>query len=144
VFSKGGEQGLSAEALTTQGRVLSKRGNFVESVNTLRRAADLAEEAGAVEDAGRALLSLMEEHADRLNEHELNERPRCKQRGRSFLNTILLCYIRLLNKRIPALETWILDKIRRRKKYSSGQTHSLIGTAGPPVGRICPLRLMFL
>jgi tetratricopeptide (TPR) repeat protein len=42
VLSKGGEQGLLAEALTTQGRILSKRGNFIESVNTLRRAADLA------------------------------------------------------------------------------------------------------
>jgi len=73
VLSKGGEQGALAEALTTQGRVLSRRGNFIESANTLRRAADLAEEAGAVEDAGRALLSLMEEHADRINEHELLE-----------------------------------------------------------------------
>jgi CheY-like chemotaxis protein len=73
VLSKGGEQGLLAEALTTQGRILSKIGNFIESVNTLRRAADLAEHAGAVEDAGRALLSLMEEHADRIAEHELLE-----------------------------------------------------------------------
>jgi CheY-like chemotaxis protein len=73
VLSKGGEQGLLAEALTTQGRVLSKLGNFIESVNTLRRAADIAEQAGAVEDAGRALLSLMEEHAGRLNEYELLE-----------------------------------------------------------------------
>ncbi|MCA1566624.1 MAG: response regulator [Acidobacteria bacterium] len=71
VLSKGGEQGLFAEALTTQGRVLSRLGNFVESLNTLRRAADLAEQAGAVEDAGRALLSLMEEHPDRIDEHEL-------------------------------------------------------------------------
>lgn len=71
VLSKGGEQGLLAEALTTQGCILSRLGNFVESVNTLRRAADLAEEAGAVEDAGRALLSLMKEHADRITEHEL-------------------------------------------------------------------------
>ncbi|HYG10208.1 MAG TPA: tetratricopeptide repeat protein [Pyrinomonadaceae bacterium] len=73
VLSTGGEQGLLAEALMTYGRVLSRLGNFVESVTTLRRAADLAEEAGAVEDAGRALLSLMEEHADRLAEHELLE-----------------------------------------------------------------------
>jgi CheY-like chemotaxis protein len=71
VLSKGGEQGLLAEALTTQGHVLSKLGNFVESLNTLRRAADLAEQAGAVEDAGRALLSLMEEHATRITEYEL-------------------------------------------------------------------------
>jgi CheY-like chemotaxis protein len=71
VLSKGGEQGLLAEALTTQGRVLSKLGNFVESLNTLRRAADLAEQAGAVEDAGHALLALMEEHAERVTEYEL-------------------------------------------------------------------------
>ena len=73
VLSKGGEQGLLAEALTTQGCILSKRGNFIESLHTLRRAADLGEQAGAVEDAGRALLSLIEEHADRLNEPELLE-----------------------------------------------------------------------
>jgi CheY-like chemotaxis protein len=73
VLSKGDEQGALAEALTTQGRVLSKLGNFVESLNTLRRAADLAEEAGAVEDAGRALLSLIEEHGERIDEHELLE-----------------------------------------------------------------------
>jgi CheY-like chemotaxis protein len=73
VLSKGGEQGLLAEALTTQGRILSKFGNFNESLNTLRRAADLAEEAGAVEEAGRALLSLIEEHAERITEDELLE-----------------------------------------------------------------------
>jgi CheY-like chemotaxis protein/tetratricopeptide (TPR) repeat protein len=71
VLSKGDEQGLLAEALTTQGRILSKLGNFVKSLNMLRRAADLAEQIGAVEDAGRALLSLMEEHAERITEHEL-------------------------------------------------------------------------
>ncbi|MDQ1591713.1 MAG: two-component system, OmpR family, response regulator MprA [Pyrinomonadaceae bacterium] len=73
VLSKGGEQGLLAEALTTQGRVLSKLGNFVESLDTLRRAANLAEQAGAVEDAGHALISLMEEHADRITEDDLLE-----------------------------------------------------------------------
>jgi CheY-like chemotaxis protein len=73
VVSKGGEQGLLAEALTTQGRVLSKLGNFVESVNTLRRAADVAEQAGALEDAGKALLVLMEEHGERVGEQELLE-----------------------------------------------------------------------
>jgi CheY-like chemotaxis protein/predicted negative regulator of RcsB-dependent stress response len=73
VLSTGGEHGILAEALTTQSRVLSRLGNFIESRSTLRRAADLAEQAGAVEDAGRALLSLIEEHAERLDEHELLE-----------------------------------------------------------------------
>ncbi|HYP00398.1 MAG TPA: tetratricopeptide repeat protein [Pyrinomonadaceae bacterium] len=73
VLSTGGEQGLLAEALTTQGRILSKIGNFVESLDTLRSAADLGEQAGAVEDAGRALLTLIEEHAERISEHDMLE-----------------------------------------------------------------------
>lgn len=72
-LEKGGEQALLAEALTTQGRALAGAGIFVESLAALRRAARLAEEVGAVEDAGLALLTLMEEHADRLDERELLE-----------------------------------------------------------------------
>lgn len=73
VLSRGGERGLYAEALTTQGRVLAKLGSFPESRNTLRKAANIAEAAGAVEDAGRALLVLIEEHGERINERELLE-----------------------------------------------------------------------
>lgn len=73
VLEKGGEQGVLAEALTTKGYVLSKLGNFTDSLSTLRQAADLAEQVGAVEDAGRALLTLIEEHADRITEYELLE-----------------------------------------------------------------------
>jgi CheY-like chemotaxis protein len=73
VLSRGGEQGLYAEALTTQGRVLAKLGRFRESRDTLRKAADIAEAAGAVEDAGRALLVLIEEHGELIAERELLE-----------------------------------------------------------------------
>ena len=73
VLAKGGEQGLYAEALTTQGLVLAKLGNFPESRNTLRKAANVAEAAGAVEDAGRALLVLLEEHGERIDEREFLE-----------------------------------------------------------------------
>jgi CheY-like chemotaxis protein len=73
VLAKGGESGLYAEALTTQGRVLAKLGNFPESRNTLRKAANVAEVAGAVEDAGRALLTLIEEHGERITERDLLE-----------------------------------------------------------------------
>ena len=73
VLARGGELGLYAEALTTQGRVLAKLGNFPESRNTLRKAANVAETAGALEDAGRALLVLIEEHGDALAEREFLE-----------------------------------------------------------------------
>jgi CheY-like chemotaxis protein len=62
---------LLAEALTTQGRVLARLGNFVGSQQLLRRATDLAEQVGAVEDAGRALLSLIEEHSSLITERDL-------------------------------------------------------------------------
>jgi CheY-like chemotaxis protein/Tfp pilus assembly protein PilF len=72
-LSKGGEQGLLAEALTTQGRVHACLGDFSNSEKAFRQAADLAEAAGAVEDAGRALLALIEEHCDRMTEPEMLE-----------------------------------------------------------------------
>ena len=71
ILERGGEQALLAEALTTQSRVLATLGNFPESQHRVKRAADLAEQAGAVEDAGRALLTFIEEHADRIPEYEL-------------------------------------------------------------------------
>ncbi|MFL6208940.1 MAG: response regulator [Pyrinomonadaceae bacterium] len=70
-LSKGGEQGLLAEALTTQGRVLARLNDSAASQDKFRQAADLAEQAGAVEDAGRALLALIEEHGEWLAEPEL-------------------------------------------------------------------------
>lgn len=73
VLAKGGEQGPYVEALTTQGLVLAKLGDFPESRNTLRKAANVAEAAGAVEDAGRALLMLIEEHGERISEREFLE-----------------------------------------------------------------------
>jgi two-component system, chemotaxis family, chemotaxis protein CheY len=81
-LEKGGEQALLAQALTTRGRTLAKLGNFSEALSTLRHAADLAEQSGAVEDAGIALLTLIEEHGDRITEYELLE---TYQRANSLL-----------------------------------------------------------
>jgi len=72
-LSKGGEQASLAEALTTQGRVLACLNDFVGSQNKFLQAADVAEQAGALEHAGKALLTLIEEHADWLAESALLE-----------------------------------------------------------------------
>jgi CheY-like chemotaxis protein len=109
VLESGGEQALLAEALTTQGRVLAQLGNFVGSQNTLRRAADLAEQAGAVEDAGRALLSLIEEHGDLIPERNLLE---SYQRANNLLKDtqdaetiarLRACSSRIVSARLVAL-----------------------------------------
>jgi len=109
VLAKGGEQSLYAEALTTQGRVLAKLGNFPESRNTLRKAAGIAEAAGAVEDAGRALLVLLEEHGASLNEREFLESYRRADKllaGTQDAETIArlrACAARVVDARLAAL-----------------------------------------
>jgi CheY-like chemotaxis protein len=61
VLERGGEQSLLAEALTTLGTALARGGGRERAKEVLVRAADLAEEAGDVEGAGQAVLTLIEE-----------------------------------------------------------------------------------
>ena len=61
-FEKGGESALLADALTVQGVVWARLGAFDASVNVLRRALRVAQDAGAPTSAGHAALTLIEEH----------------------------------------------------------------------------------
>ena len=60
-LEKGGEQSVLAEALTTFGIVLARRGRHAGSRATLERALEIARTSGDPEGAGRAALSIMEE-----------------------------------------------------------------------------------
>jgi two-component system, chemotaxis family, chemotaxis protein CheY len=115
-LEKGGEQGLLAQALTTQGRILTQLGHFKEALHALRRAADLAEAAGASEDAGIALLTLLEEHADRISEYELLQ---TYQRANNLLGEIqdaeTSARLRALASRIMSAR---LDAIQPRRGRS--------------------------
>jgi len=72
-FEKGNESALLADALTIQGVVWSRLGGFDSSINILRRAIKVAENSGALTQAGFAALTLIEEHGAtrRLPESEL-------------------------------------------------------------------------
>ncbi len=72
-LEKGGEQSLLAEALTTQGVVMAKLGRFDQSYALLQRAMDVSQQAGALENAGRAALALLEEHVERMRNEERRE-----------------------------------------------------------------------
>ena len=61
-FEQGEEAALLAGALTVQGVVWARLGDFENSVEALRRAAAEAEGVGAHAQAGLALLALIEEH----------------------------------------------------------------------------------
>jgi tetratricopeptide (TPR) repeat protein len=61
-LEKGDESGPLADALTLQGVIWARLGAHQSSVNILRHAAEVAESAGALTSAGKAVLALIEEH----------------------------------------------------------------------------------
>ncbi|MDT5269045.1 MAG: hypothetical protein QOH49_1231 [Acidobacteriota bacterium] len=61
----GGAAALLSEALTTQGVAWARLGRNDDSVGVLQRALKVAEEAGALSNAGLAALTLIEEHGTR-------------------------------------------------------------------------------
>lgn len=71
IFEKGGEQALLADALTIRGTVEARLKDYDRSLNTFNRALNTADNAGALSNAGRAALSMIEEHGERLSERKL-------------------------------------------------------------------------
>jgi tetratricopeptide (TPR) repeat protein len=61
-LEKGDESALLADALTLQGVIWARLWVYDASINVLRRAAEVAEGAGALTNAGLAVLTLIEEH----------------------------------------------------------------------------------
>lgn len=72
-FEQGGESALLADALAVQGVVWARLGAHEGSLNILRQAMKVAQDAGALTQAGHAALTLIEEHGAtwRLEEPEL-------------------------------------------------------------------------
>ena len=61
-LERGGELALLADALTVQGVARARLGDCEGSLDVLRRAVSVAEEAGALSNAALAALTLIEEH----------------------------------------------------------------------------------
>jgi CheY-like chemotaxis protein/tetratricopeptide (TPR) repeat protein len=70
-LERGGEQALLAEAVTTQGLVSARMGNYLRSKVLLDRAVEIAASAGDFESAGRAKLCIIEELAEQIPSTEL-------------------------------------------------------------------------
>jgi tetratricopeptide (TPR) repeat protein len=82
-FEKGGESALLSDALIIKGTVQARLGDDKESLHTFRRAIRIAKNAGALSNAGRAAVSMIEEHNSRLSDAELF---RVYQRADQFLS----------------------------------------------------------
>ena len=65
-FEIGGEQSCLADALTIQATVMARLGDNQNSLSVFQRAVEVAATAGALENAGHASLSLIEEHGAEL------------------------------------------------------------------------------
>ncbi len=61
-FEQGGESALLADALAVQGTVWARLGAHEASLNILRQAVKVAQDSGALTQAGHAALTLIEEH----------------------------------------------------------------------------------
>jgi CheY-like chemotaxis protein/tetratricopeptide (TPR) repeat protein len=72
ILEKGGEQSLLAEALTTHGLTLARAGSHKLARLTLQRAVEVAQNAGDLEAAGLAALTILEELAEHLQAHDLS------------------------------------------------------------------------
>lgn len=70
-LERGGEQSLLAEALTTHGIALARGGNMRVALPTLQRAVEVADNAGDIESAGLAALTILEELGKYLPTDEL-------------------------------------------------------------------------
>lgn len=74
-FEAGGASGLLADALTVQGLARARMGAHEGSIDILRRAMKVAQNSGALTQAGHAALTMIEEHgaARLLSESELTK-----------------------------------------------------------------------
>jgi tetratricopeptide (TPR) repeat protein len=81
-FEKGGESALLADALIIKGTVQARLGDEKESLHTFRSAIRIAKNAGALSNAGRAAVAMIEEHSSSLSDAELF---RLYQRADQFL-----------------------------------------------------------
>jgi CheY-like chemotaxis protein len=72
VLERGGQQSLLAEALTTHGIVLARAGSHGVARLTLQRAVEVAQNAGDLETAGLAALTLIEELSEQMPAQDLS------------------------------------------------------------------------
>ena len=71
MLEKGDERSVLAEALRTHGTALARLGRFAESRLTLQHAMDVAHDTGALDDAGLAALTMIEELGESLTVGEM-------------------------------------------------------------------------
>lgn len=131
-LEKGGEHSLLAEALSTHGIALARLRDLDRAQSTLERAIDVAEQAGDLESAGQAALTMIEQVGVHLSNNDLTatvDRARVlleNNQDNSTLKRLVKCACRVLllvhgSPRFPASVDWsnffIKDEVLRYEAH---------------------------
>jgi two-component system chemotaxis response regulator CheY len=147
-LEKGGEQSLLAESLTTHGTALVRLGRHEQARASLWRAVEVAEQAGDLESAGQAALTIIEKLDSHLSPEDLTatyERAAellAKSQNVATLKRLAACARRVLflAQGLPAPSDWkgfsLKDAVRR---YESHLIARALGDAGGLVSRAAQL-----
>ncbi len=148
ILENGGEQSLLAEALTTHGIALARTNQYQPAQHALRRAIDVASQAGDFEGAGQSALSIIEEMGEHLAAAELTD---TYERAADFLGTsrnacvlsrLSVCARRVmfLIAALPVPPTWEGFSIREAvHRYEAGLIERALKEAKGGVTRAAQL-----
>jgi DNA-binding NtrC family response regulator/tetratricopeptide (TPR) repeat protein len=135
-LEKGDERFVLAEALATHGTSLARLGHYEQARTTLQRAVEVAEQAGSLDRAGQAALTMMEELGGRLTFDEIQsiynraDELLTHSTDRATLSRLRSCARQVVSARqsLAIMEGGVADR-PHRFIYASEQTAALLRDA---------------
>jgi DNA-binding NtrC family response regulator len=146
-LENGDERFVLAEALATHGTALARLGHYEQARSTLQRAVEVAHQAGSVDRAGQAALTMIEELGERLPLDEMQsiydraDDLLTNSTDRGTLSRLRSCARQVMNAQQsratitrPSIEDYSTDFV-----YASEQTASLLHDAYRIAGTSSPV-----